>query len=81
MIDADTYLAQFQHRLLQDALAEASADYWRRRANDLLAARPDPANDFIPAECLEEARIRWRELTDAAAACRAKADVMSRMIA
>ena len=63
-----SYLERFGRRVLQDALSEASAAYWRRRANDLRAAR-HRAGDFLPPGRLEAARTRWRELTAAAAAC------------
>ena len=62
------YLEHFGRRVLQDALSEATADYWRRRANDLRAAR-HRAGDFLPPGRLEAARTRWRELTEAARAC------------
>lgn len=71
------YLAHFHYRVLQDAYLEACADYWRRRATDLLAARPT-ASDFIPAGGLEAARARWRELTEAAKACINKASLLER---
>ena len=67
-----SYLERFGRRVLQDALSEASAAYWRRRANDLRAAR-HRAGDFLPPGRLEAARTRWRELTEAARACENKA--------
>lgn len=72
-----TYLEHFQHRLLQDALAEASAAFWRARADDLRAARPTAA-DYIPAGRLDAARTRWRELTEAARACDNRAAFLER---
>ena len=63
-----SYLERFGRRVLQDALSEASAAYWRRRANDLRAAR-HRAGDFLPPGRLQAARARWRELTAAAHAC------------
>jgi len=63
-----TYFEHFGRRVLQDALSEATADYWRRRANDLRAAR-HRVGDYLPDGRLEAARTRWRELTEAARAC------------
>ena len=72
-----SYLERFGRRVLQDALSEASAAYWRRRANDLRAAR-HRAGDFLPPGRLEAARTRWRELTEAARACENKAAFIER---
>ena len=63
------YLEHFARRVILDALNEATADYWRRRAKALRAARHDPTRDYLPAGQLQAARVRWSELTEAAAAC------------
>ena len=63
-----SYLERFGRRVLQDALSEATADYWRRRADALRAAR-HREGDYLPDGRLEAARTRWRELTEAARAC------------
>jgi len=63
-----TYAEHFAWRVLQDALNEASATYWRRRAEALRAAR-HREGDYLPDGRLEAARTRWRELTEAARAC------------
>jgi hypothetical protein len=66
-------LENFARRVLQDAIAEASAHYWRRRAKALRDARHDPTHDYLPAGQLQAARVRWAELTAIARACEAAA--------
>jgi len=63
-----SYLEHFGRRVLMDALNEASATYWRRRAEALRAAR-HRVGDYLPPDRLEAARAKWRQLTEAAAAC------------
>ena len=46
----------FRNRVLQDALAEATAAYWRRRAEDF-ASVGTPGCDAIAAACLNRARV------------------------
>lgn len=70
------HLEHFRARVLQDALNEASADYWLRRAEQYEdAARPRPEAwvgfDTTPAERAE----RRQRMQDTAAAFRAKAAV------
>ena len=72
-----TYLEHFGRRVLLDALNEASATYWRRRAEALRAAR-HREGDYLPDGRLEAARTRWRELTEAARACENKAAFIER---
>lgn len=67
-----TYLERFGRRVLLDALSEATADYWRRRAVALRDAR-HREGDYLPDDRLEAARAKWRQLTEAAAACDARA--------
>lgn len=60
---------QFAHRVLQDAFIQATADYWRRRANQLREVlRPRP-NDFlgrdITPEQVEERRRHIRAQIEA----------------
>ena len=38
------HLSRIQHRVLQDALTQATAVYWRHRAAQLEAARPRPGD-------------------------------------
>jgi hypothetical protein len=63
-----TYLERFGRRVLLDALSEATADYWRRRAVALRDAR-HRVGDYLPPDRLQAARAKWRELTAAADAC------------
>ena len=63
-----TYLEHFGRRVLLDALNEASATYWRRRAVALRDAR-HRVGDYLPPDRLQAARAKWRELTAAADAC------------
>ncbi|MCB0889205.1 MAG: hypothetical protein KDB38_07435 [Nocardioidaceae bacterium] len=71
------YLDHFARRVLLDAINEATADYWRRRAKALRAARHRPG-DYLPDGQLQAARAKWRQLTEAAAACEAKAAFIER---
>ena len=69
----DNYFESFQHRIVLDALSEATHAYWLRRALALEAARHRPGVDFAGSATREELRDRWAALTEAAAACRARA--------
>jgi hypothetical protein len=68
-------LTQLQRRCLQDAVNEALAATHERRAAAFLAARPDPARDFMGRLDPSRARAKWHELTAIADACRARAAV------
>jgi hypothetical protein len=80
-------LTHFQARVIQDAMSEATAAYWLRRARQFEDARPDPARDHnggpvdfetgTPARQpdLDDLRARWIELTEIAQACRHRATV------
>lgn len=65
-------LDHFQRRVIQDAMAQGTAHYWRRRAQALRDARPRPT-DFHGESTLEQRRDRWRRLTQIADACDAHA--------
>lgn len=66
------YVEHFRQRVLQDALAEATRDYWLRRAADFEAALPREG-DFVPAGVdLERRRL---EIAAALLACRKRAAV------
>ncbi len=67
-----TYAEHFARRVLLDAINEATADYWRRRAEALRGAR-HRVGDYLPPGRLQAARARWAELTAIADACEAKA--------
>lgn len=64
----------FVKRLLTDCLAEATRNYWLRRAADFENARPR-LGEFHGTATRSELRQRWRELSDMADACRARAQV------
>lgn len=67
-------LAQFAGRLLQDALAEATSDYWRRRGEAFLAAAPKPG-DFNGRATPEEIRERGQRCRETAQACFSRASI------
>ena len=71
-----TYAEHFARRVLLDAINEATADYWRRRAEALRGAR-HRVGDYLPPGRLQAARARWAELTAIADACEAKADFIA----
>lgn len=50
------YVAHFQHRVIQDALAEATALYWERRAQDFDAVGT-PECDEVAQACRHRARV------------------------
>ena len=50
------YIEHFSARVLQDALAEASADYWLRRAKCFDAVGTDKADEIATA-CRNRARV------------------------
>ncbi len=68
------HVEHFQRRLIADALAEATSAYWLKRADDFEWARPSLA-DFPGDATLDQRRMRWRELTEVATACRNRATV------
>lgn len=75
MVTLAEYLDHFTKRMLQDALAEATAAFWLRRAEDFEAAKPiAPPEGFRDPEA---ARERWRRCHETAKACRAAAEVVA----
>lgn len=73
--DLTTYLEHFRARVLQDALNEATAAYWLRRAAAFDNARSRPG-DFPGTHTTPEARhTHDKALDDLAAACRAHASL------
>lgn len=61
-------------RALEDALTEATPDYWTRRAEVFEQARPRP-DDFVGRATRNELAARDARLVDAARACRSAAEV------
>lgn len=92
MVTAE-YVENFRRRVLQDALTQATASHWRRRADQLEAARPVlgeyyggavawpgdplPAGATTTGAPVEELRKRWIDLTETALACRRRADLLT----
>lgn len=71
---SDDRLVHFQARVIQDAIAEATASYWERRAELLEATRPR-RGDYIGGSTPAELTARWQRLTEQAQACRNRAAV------
>lgn len=74
--DIAAHCAHFAARVVQDALAEASAAYWLRRAEAFEAARPCHG-DFHGQATREALHARYDLLTQQVAACRAAAHVFT----
>ena len=66
------HVAHFRARVIQDALAEATAAYWVRRAQTFEDAR-SRAGDYAGEATPERIAARDAELTGIARACRARA--------
>lgn len=64
----------FRWRVVQDALCEATAAYWRRRAELLEWAMPKPG-EYIGEATRDELNARWCRLRQEAEACRNRARV------
>lgn len=69
-----THLDHFQHRVIQDALADATSIYWTRRAEAFEAARPRPG-DYPGKATLGDLRAADVRCREAAEACRKRARV------
>lgn len=71
----DDHLAHFGARVLQDALSEAEARYWLRRAATFETARPRP-DDFTGDATPEQLRTRDARLVAVVRACHARAALL-----
>jgi hypothetical protein len=69
------YLEHFTARVLTDALNEATADYWRRRAQAFRAAAPKP-RDLPGKTTLQELAEAGRRCLETAKACEHRADLI-----
>ena len=69
------YVEHFRERVLQDALNEATASYWARRAEMFENARHRPGIDYPGLATIDELRVAWCELSETAQACRNRATV------
>lgn len=68
------YVDHFQHRVLQDALAQATRSYWLRRAAVWEAARPR-RGDFTGQASIAELVEADQRCAETALACRRRAEV------
>lgn len=68
------YVEHFRHRVLQDALAEATASYWHRRADAFEWAKPRLGEHHGHRD-QDHLGEKWRELDEIATACRNRAAV------
>ncbi|MGI8433742.1 MAG: hypothetical protein ACR2LE_03255 [Nocardioidaceae bacterium] len=68
------HVGAFQRRIVRDALAEASASYWLRRAEAFEHAQPRHG-DYHGRATRADLQSRYDRLTELAAACRAAAEV------
>jgi hypothetical protein len=71
----NVYLEHFAARVLTDALNEATAHYWRRRAEAFRDAAPRPGDYTGNATLTELAELSQRCL-DTAQACERRADLI-----
>jgi hypothetical protein len=70
------YVEHFRFRVLQDALTEATAIYWKRRAEALERALPR-RDDFHGAATREDLRERYDALQRDILACRRHANLLA----
>lgn len=74
------YLDHFRWRVLQDGLAEATATYWLKRADDFEQAKPvEPAGGWATPAAAERARLQWKRCEETAQACRNAAEMARRI--
>jgi hypothetical protein len=66
------YVDNFRRRVLQDALNEATASYWLRRAEDFERAKPR-REKYRGQATDDDLRTAWQRCDQAAQACRARA--------
>jgi hypothetical protein len=70
--DLTAYVDHFRRRVLQDAMAEATNNYWQRRADTFERARPRPG-DFRGQATDADLAEADRRCAAAALACRQRA--------
>lgn len=66
--------AAVAYRLLVDAWLDGNRMFWERRAQQLEAARPR-RGEFTGNATSQDLQTAWHRLTEAAAACRARAQL------
>lgn len=72
--DLAEHVDNFRRSVLADAIQEASAIYWNRRADSFDKARPRPG-DYAGQATRPDLNARRDRCTDVARACRARASV------
>lgn len=72
------FLDHMQHRVLQEALTTATANYWERRAESFEWAKPEPPKTVLSPQALELRREQWRRCDERARACRNAAEFWRR---
>lgn len=75
MINLADHLDHFRARILQDCLTEATAVYWRRRAQTFAEAAPR-SDDFNGSASVEELAERAERCQAVALACRQHAQLL-----
>ena len=75
MLDLADHAEHFTARFWQDCLTEATAAYWRRRAQVFAAAAPRPG-DFNGSASEEELAERAERCLEVARACRQHAELL-----
>lgn len=73
--DLNEYVEHFRYRVMADALQEATANYWRRRARTFRDALPRP-DDFTGQASPEEIEAQRMRVAAAILACSQRATVM-----
>lgn len=79
-MNLDDHLAQFSLRLIRDAMNEATALYWLRRAEQFEWARPRPG-DYPGRSTLRDINAADQRCRLAAEACRRQAALAKEMVA
>lgn len=70
--DLADHVAHFQHRVIQDALNQATRNYWLRRADEFEWAKPR-LDDFHEEASNAELSRQWQRADETARACRNRA--------
>lgn len=68
------HLSHFQRRVVVEAMLDGWGATWERAAVRYERARPRP-HEFHGKQSTDQLRAKWHELTEVAAACRARAAV------
>ncbi|MGB3763220.1 MAG: hypothetical protein WA966_08355, partial [Ornithinimicrobium sp.] len=74
MTDLEEYVEQFRGRVVQEALAAATASFWRHRAAQFEDARPREG-DFTGRATTEDLAAADHRMAETAQACRNRARI------